>query len=57
MIGAFWSFVLLILFNSLGMMIAIFSVNDKDDDDFEPIEEPVETYDIDETKKSKKRRK
>lgn len=58
LIGAFWSFALLVLFNSLGLMISIFSVSDEDDDDdFEPMAEPVETYDVEETKKSKKRRR
>ncbi|MBN1644971.1 hypothetical protein JW851_02960 [Candidatus Woesearchaeota archaeon] len=53
-ISAFLSFVLLVLFNSIGMLTAIFSVSDEDDD-FEPIEEPVETYDVEE--KTKKRKK
>jgi hypothetical protein len=60
MIGAFFTFVFLIIFNSLGLLIAMFSAGNDDDDDFEPMEEPVETYDVSEEetkKKTKKRRK
>lgn len=62
LIGAFLTFVLLVLVNALGILLALFSLSDEDDDDdFEPVSEPVETYDVDEdnksTKKVKKRKK
>lgn len=57
MIGAFFTFVFLIMFNSLGLLIAMFSASNDDDDDFEPMEEPVETYDISEEKTKKKTKK
>lgn len=56
LIGAFLTFVLLILINAFGILLGLFSISDEDDDDFEPVSEPVETYDVNE-KKSKKRRK
>jgi hypothetical protein len=57
MIGAFFTFVFLVMFNSLGLLIAMFSAGNDDDDDFEPIEEPVETYDVPEEKAKKKTKK
>ncbi|MBD3361780.1 hypothetical protein GF358_03230 [Candidatus Woesearchaeota archaeon] len=55
LIGAFLTFVLLILVNAMGILLSLFSLNDEEDDDFEPIAEPVETYDVEAEKPAKKK--
>ncbi len=58
-IGALLTFVLMVLFNAVGVLTAVFSINDDEDDDFEPVSEPVETYEAEPEpkKKTKKRRR
>lgn len=57
-IGALLTFVLMVLFNAVGVLTAVFSINDDEDDDFEPVSEPVETYEAEpEPKKKTKKRK
>jgi len=59
-IGAMLSFVLLLLFNSIGILTSVLLISDESaDEDFAP--EPVETYDVEaeekRAKKSKKRKR
>lgn len=57
-IGALLTFVLMVLFNAVGVLTAVFSINDDEDDDFEPVSESVETYEAEpEPKKKTKKRK
>jgi len=58
-IGAMLSFVLLLLFNSIGILASVLLISDEDeDDDFNSEPEPVETYDVEaEEKKTRKKSK